>query len=223
MRKKYKEAIQKEHDVKLGFMSAFAKACTLALKEIPAANASIEGEEIVYRDYVDLSVAVATPKGLVTPVVRNAEGMSFLEIEKEVAALGKKASGCRSSLGGQGQWLMGIFPACRLGMGSCRLRIWQAGLLRCTSYSFVTVSGLSLMFSQFKWRCLWFIVRYPDYQPASSSRARYLSNYPSWSPSLLSLLPSHPYHCLPRSIREHILTACIFRRDAHNQRQTCCR
>lgn len=91
MRKKYKDQVQKEHDVKLGFMSAFAKACSLALKEIPPANASIEGDEIVYRDYVDLSVAVATPKGLVTPVVRNAEGMNFVEIEKEIAALGKKA------------------------------------------------------------------------------------------------------------------------------------
>ncbi|KAH7928592.1 dihydrolipoamide succinyltransferase [Leucogyrophana mollusca] len=91
LRKKYKDEVLKEHDVKLGFMSAFARACTLALKEIPAANASIEGDEIVYRDYVDLSVAVATPKGLVTPVVRNAEGMGFIEIEKEIAALGKKA------------------------------------------------------------------------------------------------------------------------------------
>jgi 2-oxoglutarate dehydrogenase E2 component (dihydrolipoamide succinyltransferase) len=90
MRTKYKDEIFKTHEVKLGFMSAFAKACTLALKEIPAANASIEGEEIVYRDYVDLSVAVATPKGLVTPVVRSAEGMGFIDIEKEIAALGKK-------------------------------------------------------------------------------------------------------------------------------------
>ncbi|KAG1878351.1 hypothetical protein F4604DRAFT_1680034 [Suillus subluteus] len=71
MRKKYKDEVLKEHDVKLGFMSAFARACTLALKEIPAANASIEGDEIVYHDFVDLSVAVATPKGLVTPVARD--------------------------------------------------------------------------------------------------------------------------------------------------------
>ncbi|KAG6829714.1 2-oxoglutarate dehydrogenase complex E2 component [Tricholoma furcatifolium] len=91
MRKKYKDQVLKEHDVKLGYMSAFAKACTLALKEIPVANASIEGDEIVYRDYVDLSVAVATPKGLVTPVVRNAENMNFVDIEKEIAFLGKKA------------------------------------------------------------------------------------------------------------------------------------
>lgn len=91
MRKKYKDEVLKEHDVKLGFMSAFARACALALEEIPAANASIEGDEIVYHDYVDLSVAVATPKGLVTPVVRNTESMGFVDIEKEIAALGTKA------------------------------------------------------------------------------------------------------------------------------------
>lgn len=91
MRKKYKDAVLKEHDVKLGFMSAFAKACSLALRDIPAANAYIEGDEIVYHDFVDLSVAVATPKGLVTPVVRNAEGMNFVDIEKEIARLGKRA------------------------------------------------------------------------------------------------------------------------------------
>lgn len=91
MRKKYKDEVLKEHGIKFGFMGAFARACSLALKEIPAANASIEGDEIVYRDYVDMSIAVATPKGLVTPVVRNVESLSFLEIEKEIAALGKKA------------------------------------------------------------------------------------------------------------------------------------
>lgn len=91
MRKRYKDDVLKQHEVKLGFMSAFSRACTLALKEIPAANASIEGDEIVYRDYVDLSVAVATPKGLVTPVIRNAESLSFVEFERELTALGKKA------------------------------------------------------------------------------------------------------------------------------------
>ncbi|WVQ70305.1 uncharacterized protein L199_008531 [Kwoniella botswanensis] len=90
-RKLYKDGILKADGVKLGFMSAFAKASCLALKEIPAANASIEGDSIVYRDYVDLSVAVATPKGLVTPVVRNAESMGLIEIEKAIAELGKKA------------------------------------------------------------------------------------------------------------------------------------
>lgn len=91
MRTRFKDEVLKQHDVKLGFMSAFTKASCLALKEIPAANASIEGDEIVYRDYVDLSVAVATPKGLVTPVVRNAETMGFIEIEKEILNLSKKA------------------------------------------------------------------------------------------------------------------------------------
>ncbi|KAI0049172.1 dihydrolipoamide succinyltransferase [Auriscalpium vulgare] len=91
MRKKYKDQVLKDHEVKLGFMSAFARASVLALQEIPAANASIEGEEIVYRDYVDLSVAVATPKGLVTPVLRNAETLSFVEFERELSNIGKKA------------------------------------------------------------------------------------------------------------------------------------
>jgi len=91
MRAKYKDQILKDQGIKLGFMSAFARASVLALKEIPAANASIEGDSIVYRDYVDLSVAVATPKGLVTPVLRNAESMGFLDIEKGIVDLGKKA------------------------------------------------------------------------------------------------------------------------------------
>lgn len=95
MRTLYKDSVLKTHGVKLGFMSAFAKASCLALQEIPAANASVEGEGndgvIVYRDYVDLSVAVATEKGLVTPVLRNAEGMSFVQIEQAIADLGKKA------------------------------------------------------------------------------------------------------------------------------------
>jgi len=87
----YKDSVLKTQGVKLGFMSAFARASCLALREIPAANASIEGDAIVYRDYVDLSVAVSTEKGLVTPVVRNAEGMGLVEIEQAIAALGKKA------------------------------------------------------------------------------------------------------------------------------------
>lgn len=94
-RAKHKDRLLKERGVKLGFMGAFARASALALKEIPAANASIEGEglgdTIVYRDYVDLSVAVSTEKGLVTPVVRNIESLGVLEIEEEIAALGKKA------------------------------------------------------------------------------------------------------------------------------------
>uniref|UniRef100_A0A0K3CD97 dihydrolipoyllysine-residue succinyltransferase n=1 Tax=Rhodotorula toruloides TaxID=5286 RepID=A0A0K3CD97_RHOTO len=94
-RAKYKEQVLKDHGVKLGFMSAFVKASTIALREFPAVNASIEGTgtsaEIVYRDYADVSVAVSTPKGLVTPVLRNAEQYNFVEIEREIANLGKKA------------------------------------------------------------------------------------------------------------------------------------
>lgn len=95
MRSKYKEALLKKTGVKLGFMSAFTHACILAMKDIPAVNASIEGpnggDTIVYRDYVDISIAVATEKGLVTPVVRNAEALGFVDIERAIAELGQKA------------------------------------------------------------------------------------------------------------------------------------
>ncbi|KAL8898354.1 MAG: hypothetical protein Q9207_006738 [Kuettlingeria erythrocarpa] len=93
-RKLYKDDVLKRTGVKLGFMSAFSRACVLAMREVPAVNASIEGpnggDTIVYRDYVDISVAVATEKGLVTPVVRNAETMDMVGIEKAIADLGKK-------------------------------------------------------------------------------------------------------------------------------------
>lgn len=96
MRKLYKDEILKKTGTKLGFMGAFSKAASLAMKEIPAVNASMEGpnggDTIVYRDYVDISVAVATPKGLVTPVVRNAESLDMIGIEQEIANLGKKVS-----------------------------------------------------------------------------------------------------------------------------------
>lgn len=99
MRKLYKDEVLDKTGIKLGFMGAFAKACTLASKEIPAVNASIENNDtMVFRDYMDISVAVATPKGLVTPVVRNAESLSILAVEKEIAALGKKARDGKLSL-----------------------------------------------------------------------------------------------------------------------------
>ncbi|KAH9825883.1 Dihydrolipoyllysine-residue succinyltransferase component of 2-oxoglutarate dehydrogenase complex [Teratosphaeria destructans] len=95
LRKRYKDEILKKTGVKLGFMSAFTKASILAMKDVPAVNASIEGpgggDTIVYRDYVDVSVAVATEKGLVTPVVRNAESLDMVGIERGIADLGKKA------------------------------------------------------------------------------------------------------------------------------------
>ncbi|MGE3690962.1 MAG: 2-oxoglutarate dehydrogenase complex dihydrolipoyllysine-residue succinyltransferase [Novosphingobium sp.] len=90
-RDKYKELFEKKHGVRLGFMGFFAKAACLALKDIPAANARIDGDEIVYHDYVDISVAVSAPNGLVTPVVRNADALSFAEIEKAIADYGRAA------------------------------------------------------------------------------------------------------------------------------------
>ncbi|KAF7560252.1 hypothetical protein G7046_g3912 [Stylonectria norvegica] len=94
-RKLYKDEVLKKTGVKLGFMSAFSRACVLAMRDLPSVNASIEGpnggDTVVYRDYVDISVAVATEKGLVTPVVRNVEGMDLVGIEKSIAELGKKA------------------------------------------------------------------------------------------------------------------------------------
>ena len=90
-RGKYKDLFEKKHNVRLGFMGFFVKAACMALKDIPNVNASIDGDEIVYHDYLDVSVAVSAPKGLVVPVVRNAQGMSFAEIEQAIAAYGKKA------------------------------------------------------------------------------------------------------------------------------------
>jgi 2-oxoglutarate dehydrogenase E2 component (dihydrolipoamide succinyltransferase) len=90
-RNRYKDSFEKKHGVKLGFMSFFAKAACLALKDIPAVNAQIQGDEIVYFDYVDLSVAVSAPNGLVVPVVRNVDQMGFADIEKAIGDLGKRA------------------------------------------------------------------------------------------------------------------------------------
>jgi 2-oxoglutarate dehydrogenase E2 component (dihydrolipoamide succinyltransferase) len=94
-RKQYKDEYLKKTGIKLGYMGMFARACVLAMKEIPSINAGIEGpnggDTIVYHDYVDISIAVATPKGLTTPVVRNVESMNVLDIEKAIGDLGKKA------------------------------------------------------------------------------------------------------------------------------------
>ncbi len=90
-RDRYKDAFEKKHGVKLGFMSFFAKACIVALKEIPAVNGEIDGDEIVYKNYYDIGVAVGTEQGLVVPVVRDVDALSFGEIESTIAALGRKA------------------------------------------------------------------------------------------------------------------------------------
>jgi len=91
LRKKYQERFEKEHGVKLGFMSFFVKAAAHALKKYPVVNASVDGTDIVYHGYFDIGVAVGSPRGLVVPVLRDAEQMSFAGIEKKIAEFGKKA------------------------------------------------------------------------------------------------------------------------------------
>ncbi|MBO9603236.1 MAG: 2-oxoglutarate dehydrogenase complex dihydrolipoyllysine-residue succinyltransferase [Novosphingobium sp.] len=90
-RTKYKDLFEKKHGIRLGFMSFFAKASVLALKDVPSVNAQIEGDEIVYHDYVDISVAVSAPGGLVVPVVRDCDAKGFAEIEQAIADYGQKA------------------------------------------------------------------------------------------------------------------------------------
>ena len=91
MRSEFKDLFQEEHGAKLGFMSCFVKASSNALLKERSVNAFIDGNEIVYKDYVDINIAVATPTGLVTPVLRDCDRMSFADIEREIAALGEKA------------------------------------------------------------------------------------------------------------------------------------
>jgi 2-oxoglutarate dehydrogenase E2 component (dihydrolipoamide succinyltransferase) len=91
LRAKYKEQFKEKYGVGLGFMSFFTKAVSAALKEFPAVNASIDKDEIVYHDYCDVSVAVSTPRGLVVPVIRNAESLSMNQIESEIVRLAGKA------------------------------------------------------------------------------------------------------------------------------------
>jgi len=91
LRAQHKESFEKKYGTKLGFMSFFVKACVLALKEIPSVNAEIEGEDLVYKNYYDIGVAVGTAQGLVVPVVRDADKLNFAEIEKTIGDLGKRA------------------------------------------------------------------------------------------------------------------------------------
>ncbi len=90
-RNKYKDLFDKKHGIRLGFMSFFAKAACLAARDVPAVNAYLEGDEIVYHDYVDISVAVSAPNGLVVPVLRNVESLSFAGVESAIADFGKRA------------------------------------------------------------------------------------------------------------------------------------
>lgn len=90
LRKSLQDEFVKKHNVKLGFMSFFVKACVAAMQEQPILNAVIDGKEIIYREYIDISVAVATPNGLLVPVLRNCETKGFAEIEKDLLALAAK-------------------------------------------------------------------------------------------------------------------------------------
>lgn len=151
-RKLYKDEVLKKTGVKLGFMSAFSRACILAMRDIPAVNASIEGpnggDTIVYRDYVDISVAVATEKGLVTPVVRNSESLDLVGIEKAIADLGKKVM---SKIFRQECWLT---PCTRHVTINLPLKTWQEGPSQ--SAMFVNKSKEDLSFAKASiGRCFW--------------------------------------------------------------------
>jgi 2-oxoglutarate dehydrogenase E2 component (dihydrolipoamide succinyltransferase) len=98
LRSRLKDGFEKKHGVKLGFMSFFVKAAVLALKEVPAVNAEIDGEEIVYKNYYNIGVAVGTEQGLVVPVVRDADRLSFAEIEAKIADFGRRARDGKLSL-----------------------------------------------------------------------------------------------------------------------------
>ena len=91
LRKKYQEKFEKEHGIKLGFMSFFVKAAVAALKKYPVLNASVDGNDIVYHGYFDIGIAVGSPRGLVVPILRNADQMTLAEIEKKIAEFGAKA------------------------------------------------------------------------------------------------------------------------------------
>jgi len=91
LRQDFGDEFAKKYGIKLGFMSGFVKAATVALKDQPVVNAVIDGKDIVYRDFIDISVAVSTPKGLVVPVLRNTQNMGMADVELELAALSKKA------------------------------------------------------------------------------------------------------------------------------------
>ena len=98
MRKRFQEKFEKEHGVKLGFMSFFVKAVVAALKKYPVLNASVDGNDIVYHGYFDIGIAVGSPRGLVVPILRNADQMSFADVEKKIAEFGQKAKDGKLSI-----------------------------------------------------------------------------------------------------------------------------
>src|SRR5206468_11095824 len=98
MRKKFQEKFEKEHGTKLGFMSFFVKAAVHALKKYPVINASVDGNDIVYHGYFDIGIAVGSPRGLVVPILRDADQMSIAEIDKQIGEFGKRAQDGKLSI-----------------------------------------------------------------------------------------------------------------------------
>ena len=99
MRARHKDRFEKEHGIKLGFMSFFVKAVVAALKRYPVINASVDGDDIVYHGYFDIGIAVGSPRGLVVPIIRNADALSFGDIEKQIADYGKRAQDGKLTIG----------------------------------------------------------------------------------------------------------------------------
>jgi len=92
LRARHKESFEKRHGARLGFMSFFVKACAAGLQKFPVVNAAVDGDDIIYHNYCDIGIAVPSPRGLVVPVLRNAEGMDFAAVEKQIADYGKQAA-----------------------------------------------------------------------------------------------------------------------------------
>ena len=110
MRKKFQDAFTKEHGVKIGFMSFFVKAAVHALKKFPVLNASVDGNDIVYHGFFDIGIAVGSPRGLVVPILRNADQMSFADIEKKIAEFGQKAKDGKLSIDERRAGMRGPMP-----------------------------------------------------------------------------------------------------------------
>jgi 2-oxoglutarate dehydrogenase E2 component (dihydrolipoamide succinyltransferase) len=121
LRNEYKDAFEKKHGVRLGFMSFFTKACVHALKEVPEVNAEIDGTDVVYKNFVHMGVAAGTPTGLVVPVIRNADAMSFAEIEKEIAESRPQARAtANSAIADMSGRHLHAFPMVAFMVRSCR-------------------------------------------------------------------------------------------------------
>ena len=136
-RKRHKDTVSKSHGLRLGYMGAFVQAATLAAQEVPPVNSAMDQatEEIIFRDYVDISIAVSTPKGLVTPVLRGCQSMTILDIEREVAALAEKVR--------RQDELLGFQPRGNADLGD-RLDLGSSSLRTCRGVTFPSATPASL-------------------------------------------------------------------------------